>query len=304
MSLQDISTHNIDVQHSSENARMSRTSSRIVRLVHAAEYRTGEFVLAPEDCLLLLTTFNTNNRRVRSQNVIRYADSFSSKVLNTGDTIKFDTNGRLIDGQHRLYACVQSGVPFKTLVAFGCDPEAFKVLDPGHGARSSEDVFQSGGVSRAHETASMVRWVMYLERGELATRPSYTAEERYDFFKANMDDVLTLEALRVAERGYKQTGFSKAALAGLYYYLTVEDCTDVDEFFEAIAEGTHRKQFHGIGALVKYRAKLDALPGVSMSDGAFITALIKVWNSYKLRSRVSVANFNNIVSGSEKAVLK
>ena len=40
-----------------------------------------------------------------------------------GKTITFDANGRLLGGQHRLHAVVQSGKSLTTLVVRGLDPE-------------------------------------------------------------------------------------------------------------------------------------------------------------------------------------
>lgn len=48
----------------------------------------------------------------------------------TGDTFRFDTNGHLIDGQHRCLAIAESGVTLKgALVVKGVNPEAFGKID-------------------------------------------------------------------------------------------------------------------------------------------------------------------------------
>src|SRR4051812_39659069 len=52
-------------------------------------------------------------------------------VLN-GETIKFNDKGNLIDGQHRLQACVLAGKPFQTYVVRGiADDRAFATIDTG-----------------------------------------------------------------------------------------------------------------------------------------------------------------------------
>jgi hypothetical protein len=48
-----------------------------------------------------------------------------------GETIKFDANGHLVDGQHRLHAILQSGIAAESLVVFGIDPRAFSTIDIG-----------------------------------------------------------------------------------------------------------------------------------------------------------------------------
>jgi hypothetical protein len=63
----------------------------------------------------------------------------------TGDTLKFGTNGDLLDGQNRLRACITSGIPMQTRVVFGIDPVAFKYLDTGT-VHTSGDTFKVAGV--------------------------------------------------------------------------------------------------------------------------------------------------------------
>lgn len=57
----------------------------------------------------------------------------------THQGVAFDSNGRLIDGQHRLHAIIMSGLPQDMLVVNGVDPAAFKVLDIG-AKRSTADL--------------------------------------------------------------------------------------------------------------------------------------------------------------------
>ena len=52
--------------------------------------------------------------------VSRMAEDMRSGAWVLGeDPIRFDTEGALVDGQHRLSACVASGVPLTTLVVRG-----------------------------------------------------------------------------------------------------------------------------------------------------------------------------------------
>ena len=57
----------------------------------------------------------------------------------SGETIKFDDTGTLIDGQHRLRAIIRHGKALWFLVAYNCSRESFKVIDTG-AVRSGADV--------------------------------------------------------------------------------------------------------------------------------------------------------------------
>jgi hypothetical protein len=58
---------------------------------------------------------NTHNRPLSEELVIAYmVDMLDGRWQYNGDAIRFDHTGRLIDGQHRLHACIEAGVPFET----------------------------------------------------------------------------------------------------------------------------------------------------------------------------------------------
>jgi hypothetical protein len=47
----------------------------------------------------------------------------------SGDAIRFDDEGNLIDGEHRLQTCVDAGVPLVTEVVTGLAPDAIRAID-------------------------------------------------------------------------------------------------------------------------------------------------------------------------------
>lgn len=100
---------------------------------------------------------NTGNRRLKATLVNRLADEMrrgSWKM--TGEAIKFATDGRLLDGQHRLTACVKADVPFRTLVIYRIDGDAQNVMDCGM-PRLGRDVLDLNGVVNPNHVAVALR---------------------------------------------------------------------------------------------------------------------------------------------------
>src|SRR2546430_282208 len=62
----------------------------------------------------------------------------------TGEAIKLDDEGRVRDGQNRLHAIVEAGVPVRSVVARGVSEDAFDVMDTGR-SRSAADVLHIHG---------------------------------------------------------------------------------------------------------------------------------------------------------------
>lgn len=77
---------------------------------------------------------NIANRKVNQANVNRIAaDMATGNYKVNGETIKISPNGEILDGQHRLLACVKSGMPFQTYVVYDVERETVGTIDMGKG---------------------------------------------------------------------------------------------------------------------------------------------------------------------------
>lgn len=75
---------------------------------------------------------NTHNRNVRPQRVKNLTAALGSDEWRfNGDAIRIAFDGTLIDGQHRLLACIESGEPIICIVVRGLEMEAQETIDIG-----------------------------------------------------------------------------------------------------------------------------------------------------------------------------
>lgn len=97
--------------------------------------------VGPEDAKVFLS-FNTEHNRPVNRRHVEFLTSEmqNGRFLVTGDTIKIDRDGRLIDGQHRLHAIIKSGITLRMLIVDNLDPVAFTVIDQGGRVRGVSDV--------------------------------------------------------------------------------------------------------------------------------------------------------------------
>lgn len=120
--------------------------------------------VTPEMAALWLET-NIANRAINRRSVEQFtADMKSGTWLFTGDMIRFDKSGHLIDGQHRLTACVAAGVPFRTYVGHGFDDDIQAVVDTGR-SRNNSDVVTMAGIANASIVAATLRILVNEKRG-------------------------------------------------------------------------------------------------------------------------------------------
>ena len=92
--------------------------------------------ISPKEARYILLFCNNakgfRNRKPSLQAVKKYAqDMTGSSWLFTGDSIVFSKEGILIQGQHRLFACIRADVALEVVVVTGVHKDAFKVLDQG-----------------------------------------------------------------------------------------------------------------------------------------------------------------------------
>lgn len=130
------------------------------------EIETQVKTLSPQDAEQLLE-LNTHNRHLRPSHVQWLARQMRSGdwKLN-GESIKIgrtpDGTDMLLDGQHRLEACVVAGVPFTTLLVTGLPADTQDTVDRGS-ARTLADVLTLDGYTNASALAALASAMLYTE---------------------------------------------------------------------------------------------------------------------------------------------
>jgi len=92
---------------------------------------------------------NKRNRTLNKNHVINLTRQIEQGLwIFDGNPIRFSENGNLLDGQHRLEACVKANIPIQTLVVRGLPEESFQNIDTGKG-RSGGDILSIDGCPNA-----------------------------------------------------------------------------------------------------------------------------------------------------------
>jgi hypothetical protein len=117
-------------------------------------------LITPEKAAELLLK-NTTNRPLRRTHVNFFENQLRRGEMQlTHQGIAISASGRLLDGQHRLTAIVNTGISATLVVASNLPDSAFTVLDTGI-ARQASDVLSIEGVQNASGIAAGVRLFLY-----------------------------------------------------------------------------------------------------------------------------------------------
>lgn len=226
---------------------------------------------------------NHGNRNQRPRAIAAYArDIDKGDWLTTGESIKFDWTGKLIDGQHRLEAVVMTRKPIVSLVVRGLDPRVQGVLDT-NAKRTAADALRFAGITiQPKDIAAVARVALAFESGKLRTaldgaKIDITHAETLAWHDANPDVV---NAVALAARTARAIG---GTISGLGYAILVLERIDASaavEFFLSMAE----KRTNGNGDPRK--AMLDAFDKIrsqrrvpTAAESLAIT--FRAWNAWR-----------------------
>jgi len=125
------------------------------------ELKVQKLIVYPKQADVWLKK-NMKNRKVSMRIVRKWQDSLEREewALN-GETVKIDARGNLIDGQHRLMAISESGIPAPLLVVMGLPIIAFNTVDIGK-ARKNLDVLTSNGIEGSNYVVGALSWIKKL----------------------------------------------------------------------------------------------------------------------------------------------
>lgn len=259
---------------------------------------TRWITITPELATRWLEENNWNNRPVRDGYVARLAADIKAGNWRgqNGDAIRFDTAGRLIDGQHRLWAVITSGVTIESLLIEGVDPDAYATIDIGAKKGLQDFLGPMGGEKNVHLLSSTLRMVYAWKHGKLSslkdgrTLPT-VAElqallEDHPMLRESVDYVCGKKIVRDVLVG------SFASL--IHYAGTLEGkAATVTSFLERLGDGVGLDADDPAYQLRKFLlSQRGPTAGKRRTGQEHVLALaIKAWNMTKAGSKIRILKF-------------
>ena len=253
---------------------MNRVKTKIVNIT--AEYAAE-----------LLERQHEHQRRCSERQVSVLARIMSEgnwQSLN-GDTIVIDTDGRVIDGQHRLLAVIKSSVVITTLLVEGVAPEAYYSIDLQAKGRSLRDVLEIEGYKNASPLATALRNVWFYKR-DMQLKGSQilpAVQDLMGLLDSNEDGFL-----RAIKECYKLKGIlASGQVAFLFYIFAQQSVSDAEAFFKSLSTGVGFRDHDAV------RLLRDRLMGEYYSKSKLPTIeklglCVVAWNAFRTGKKVRV----------------
>lgn len=196
--------------------------------------------------------------------------------------IAFDTNGILVDGQHRLKACAESGVSLQTDVAFGVPPHLRNKWNIGR-SRTAAHMAHMAGVQNATGACALAALLLIHEKHGIQkmnnprckptrTQANLDAQRRAD---------MTPAILR--SKHFKKRMAAPRVIAFCYYLFSKEKKELADRFFDELHSGA------GLSAdnpVFQLRERLTEKTKGKLDDLYVIALFFKTWRAYRAGKRI------------------
>lgn len=264
-----------------------RRDNRRVTDIDLSEFSAEVITVTPEMAGKWLQSANFDNRNLRASRVAQYGgDMTRGEWRLTGEPLIFADTGRVLNGQHRLTACVQAKVPFLTLVVKGVPEDYLEHIDSGL-PRNIGDVLKFRGHGKwSNEVGQVAKLLICLRRGiHMGNRTSIREVGNEAIVKVaerNMDEIL--EALRFSNNLYVKVGVPRRLWAAFMFETWQIDRDVAGKMFYSIQTGVDLPVGSPILALrnwaiIQGRATKDRR--ARLSDHMHFVAFHKAWNLHR-----------------------
>jgi hypothetical protein len=224
------------------------------------------------------------NRPLRGSKVTAYAsDMKNSRWGLNGEAIIVDSNGVMINGQHRCEALIQSGSSIDTMMVFGVSEEAKHTIDTGI-VRAAGDILQIAGYDYGTQVAALARLVIAYERsgGESFAEANYISKA--EIHARSISDVTFREAVVAAQPYIRvaQTVAAPTIFAFLCWVTRRIDAQASETYMDQIGKGTNLTE---TSPAFRVRNRLSSMN--RNSRGAKIEIGMRGWNAFRRKKEIN-----------------
>lgn len=221
-----------------------------------------------------LLVMNTSNRAINHAAVKKLeAELVAGNWSYNGDTIVI-SNNIVVDGQHRLLACANSGISFVTILVTEVDDDAFAKKDCGI-KRSAGHVLGIAGIKNSKSVASVLRFIENYDTNSVAGRPSYSPSQ----ILALVDKYDGVEEFVGSMKKFNCRGLmAESAFVGMLYIFSQLSFVEMEKFAEDVSSGANMPSSDPV-MMFRDRLIKSKMTKQKMCPAECSALMIKAWNA-------------------------
>lgn len=237
---------------------------------------------------------NFGNRPISRPTVDLYVRQMQDGLWKlNNDAISFGTNGRLLNGQHRLTAVIESNKEQQFVVVRGLEDGAFVTMDNGKN-RIASDVLASYGVANERDVASIIkRKILLTARNTRVLNDHVSSKQGGNPSRTKVSNAIVLEEYyrhkdkyielaSIAKSLYSRSHLmTSSEYGGIIAYLTISKHYPQETpvaFFEELVD--KRPTSNNTVMVLRHKLTQDALSKSKLIASVKQKLIIKAWNAY------------------------
>lgn len=234
--------------------------------------------ITPADAEEILEANTENNRNIKLAQVDKYArDMMAGRWEDNGETIKIDTNGKLIDGQHRMRAVLESGATMHFWVARGLPPETIHTVDVGV-SRKYSDQLKISGHGNTMQLGAFLRRVFLWDRGLRTTKGTMSPSNvELDDYLANNEELISLAMSRAQDCAKYFKPLTPSVAAAAFFLCARKDMAMANEYFDKLIDPANIDSGHPV---MRLRSRLYNTQR-KLSPDEKLALTCRAWNHFR-----------------------
>jgi hypothetical protein len=227
---------------------------------------------------------NVSNRTVRRRKVNMFKrDMLAGNWRTIGDPVRFDLNGKLVDGQHRLIALVEANeesakpITVLLLVVRGVDPDDQVVMDTGT-PRSAADQLKMRGYENYPLLAAATKWLIFWDRRQLYVESSLKAVTHMEIMEYVDNNPPLLDVIAQVAKLRTHIDMPASYVAVAYYICFRIEAEEAHEFFQQLSDGIGLESGDPVLAL-RNRLRELRINSTNLTGEQWLSLVIRTWNA-------------------------
>jgi hypothetical protein len=251
-----------------------------------SELKTRKVKVTPDLAKRWLKT-NIDNRKLSDEWVRKLARDMTNDVFpNVGETLKFDEDGHLIDGQHRLHAVVLSEKTVEFIVVEGIERDHRYKMDRVRVRKASDELTMRHHIPSAPVAVGATRLILMWQIEVIKSETfKPTDSEIIDFIVTHTE--LINQAVRFSMTLRTEIGALPSSTAALYFLTHEIDAAEALQFWDLVktGESLHKgdPELTLRNAIMRLKQK-----GGEKNPKTFMAMVAKAWNARREGRKIQV----------------
>ena len=237
--------------------------------------------IAPALAKHWLEATNKKNRKPTDGHWLEIAiDMEQGRWKYNGGAIRFGSDGVLLDGQHRLLACVEANVPFDTDVIFGLNPDCLDTIDTDVLPRTAAHVAQMEGVENATGSSALAFLLLVHEKHGIHRVQNVDCKPTKTEVIARAKADPRIAAIAGRSMGWSRRLVQPRVVGFCYYLFSQQDLDLAERFFAELADGANLSKRSPVYQL-RHRLWQNSTAKAKLPLKEIVAIFFKAWIAYR-----------------------